>query len=103
MIKFPRCRLILIFVAIALSFLPATPQKPLKIFISVDMEGIGGIGTSEMTRHGGKDYETGRRLMTGEVNAVVEAIFENGPAEILVNDSHGDMQNLLHHLLICLY
>ena len=27
--------------------------KPLKIFISVDMEGIGGIGTSEMTRHGG--------------------------------------------------
>ena len=94
--KFPRYQLILISVAIALSFLSATPQKPLKIFISVDMEGIGGIGTSEMTRHGGKDYETGRHLMTGEVNAVVEAIFENGPAEILVNDSHGDMQNLLH-------
>ena len=73
--------------------------KPLKIFISVDMEGIGGIGTSEMTRHGGKDYNVGRQLMTDEVNAVVKAIFNNGPAEILVNDSHGDMQNLIHQQL----
>ncbi len=60
------------------------------------MEGIGGIGTSAMTNTGGKDYETGRKLMTAEVNAVVAAIFEAGPAEIVVNDSHGDMQNLLH-------
>ena len=73
--------------------------KPLKIFISVDMEGIGGIGTSEMTRHGGKDYNVGRQLMTDEVNAVVKAIFNNGPSEILVNDSHGDMQNLIHQQL----
>ncbi len=60
------------------------------------MEGIGGIGTSAMVNPGGKDYETGRKLMTAEVNAVVAAIFEQGPAEIVVNDSHGDMQNLLH-------
>ncbi len=70
--------------------------KPVKIFISVDMEGIGGIGTSAMTSNGSKDYETGRKLMTAEVNAVVAAIFESGTAEIVVNDSHGDMQNLLH-------
>ncbi|MCE7996250.1 MAG: M55 family metallopeptidase [Roseivirga sp.] len=71
-------------------------QKPLKIFISVDMEGIGGIGTPKMVSSSGKDYALGRKLMTAEVNAVVEAIFEQGDAEILVNDSHGDMQNLLH-------
>ena len=70
--------------------------RPLKIFISVDMEGIGGIGTSAMTTTGGKDYETGRQLMTNEVNAAVSAIFESGPATVVVNDSHGDMQNLLH-------
>ena len=69
---------------------------PLRLFISVDMEGIGGIGTSQMTGSTGKDYATGRGLMTAEVNTVVEAIFEHGPAQILVNDSHGDMQNLLH-------
>lgn len=71
-------------------------QPPLKIFISVDMEGIGGIGTPKMVSSSGKDYALGRQLMTDEVNAVVEGIFEHGPAEILVNDSHGDMQNLLH-------
>lgn len=71
-------------------------EAPLKIFISVDMEGIGGIGTSRMTSGTGKDYATGRALMTEEVNSVVAAIFEHGRAEILVNDSHGDMQNLIH-------
>jgi D-amino peptidase len=75
---------------------PAATQGPLRIFISVDMEGIGGVGTSRMTSATGKDYATGRELMTAEVNTVVEAILENGPAQILVNDSHGDMQNLLH-------
>jgi D-amino peptidase len=75
---------------------PAAAQEPLRIFISVDMEGIGGIGTGAMASSTGKDYATGRRLMTDEVNTVVAAILERGPAEILVNDSHGDMQNLLH-------
>lgn len=71
-------------------------ERPLRIFISVDMEGIGGIGTGAMTRAGGKDYGLGRELMTAEVNTVVAAIFEHGPAEVVVNDSHGDHQNLLH-------
>ncbi len=71
-------------------------ESPLKIFISVDMEGIGGIGTGKMTSSGGKDYNIGRDLMTREVNSVIDAIFEHGPAHILVNDSHGDMQNLRH-------
>ncbi len=29
----------------------------------------------------------------------MKAIFKNGPSEILVNDSHGDMQNLIHQQL----
>ena len=78
---------------------PAAAQRPLRIFISVDMEGIGGIGTPAMTSPTGKDYALGRKLMTDEVNAVIGAIFQRGPAEVLVNDSHGDMQNLLHNEL----
>lgn len=78
--------------------LPAAAQEPpLRIFVSVDMEGIGGIGTGAMTSTGGKDYATGRELLTEEVNTVVEAILAREPnAEILVNDSHGDHQNALH-------
>jgi D-amino peptidase len=75
---------------------PVIAQRPLKVFVSVDMEGIGGIGTGAMTNAAGKDYQLGRRLMTDEVNAVVAAIFQRGPAQVLVNDSHGDMQNVLH-------
>ncbi|MGH7502829.1 MAG: M55 family metallopeptidase [Longimicrobiales bacterium] len=75
---------------------PGSAQAPLRIFISVDMEGIGGIGTPAMTSASGKDYATGRELMTAEVNAVVAAILAQGPAEIVVNDSHGDHQNVLH-------
>lgn len=82
--------------AVAVVATPVGAQRPLKVFISVDMEGIGGIGTPAMTNASGKDYALGRRLMTDEVNAVVAAILARGPAQILVNDSHGDMQNLLH-------
>jgi D-amino peptidase len=89
-------RLALALIGLTLpAVLPAQP-RPLRVFISVDMEGIGGIGTAAMTSSTGKDYATGRELMTAEVNAVVEAVLGRGPAEVLVNDSHGDMQNLLH-------
>lgn len=74
----------------------AGQSRPVRIFITVDMEGIGGIGTPAMTSSNGKDYATGRELMTAEVNAVVEAIYAAGPAQVVVNDSHGDHANLLH-------
>ena len=68
-----------------------------RIFISVDLEGIGGVGSPLMTSSNGKDYGTARQLLTDEVNAVVEAIYAHSPsAAILVNDSHGDHQNALH-------
>lgn len=92
-------RVVYIIFLIVIVFSVNAQNKPLKVFISVDMEGIGGIGTSKMVGSTGKDYNTGRVLMTEEVNTVVAAIFEHGPAEILVNDSHGDMQNLIHNNL----
>jgi D-amino peptidase len=50
-----------------------------------------------MTSTNGKDYGLSRRLMTAEVNAVVAEIFSRDPeAQIVVNDSHGDHQNVLH-------
>jgi hypothetical protein len=38
----------------------AYAQDPIKIFISVDMEGISGIGTPKLTSGTGKDYGLGR-------------------------------------------
>ena len=96
----PPVRPMLALAALVVLSLPggvAGQQSPLRIFVSVDLEGIGGVGTGEMTSTAGKDYATARRLATDEVNAVVAAVFERAPsAEIVVNDSHGDHQNLLH-------
>jgi D-amino peptidase len=93
------CLGIVTFASATVTSVAHAQQRPLRIFISVDMEGIGGIGTPNMTSRTGKDYTLGRQFMTAEVNAVVAAIFQHGPAEVLVNDSHGDMQNLNHEQL----
>jgi D-amino peptidase len=70
-----------------------------RIFISVDMEGIGGITTVRQTTRGTDDYEWARRLMTQETNAAVEGAFDAGALNVVVSDSHGDMGNLLPHEL----
>lgn len=78
-------------------FLPqiALAQDPIRVFLSVDMEGIGGIVHSEMTSaSGGSEYERGRKLMAAEVNAAIEGARDAGATEFLVNDSHGSMRNL---------
>jgi D-amino peptidase len=65
-----------------------------KVFISVDMEGIAGIVDWSQARIGNPGYEQGCRLMLEEVNAAIDGILDVGPAEIVVNDSHGKMFNL---------
>lgn len=67
----------------------------MKIFISADMEGISGVVTMEQIEPGARDYERARRMMTREVNAVIEAAVECGAGEIVVNDSHDNMDNIL--------
>jgi D-amino peptidase len=44
---------------------------------------------------GGVEYERGRRLMTAETNAAIEGALEAGATAIVVNDSHGQMLNLI--------
>ncbi|MFC4242217.1 M55 family metallopeptidase [Gryllotalpicola reticulitermitis] len=66
----------------------------MKIFISVDLEGIAGTVDWSQGRIGGAAYEQGCRLMLGEVNAAIDGILDAGEAEIVINDSHGKMFNL---------
>ena len=66
----------------------------LRVFISVDMEGISGIAHSEMTSAAGAEYDRGRDLLMRDLNAAVRGALDAGAAEILVNDSHGSMRNV---------
>jgi D-amino peptidase len=69
--------------------------KELKVYISADMEGIGGVSTWTVQADAkGREYEKFRQLMTKEVNAAIEAAYEAGATSVLVSDSHGDAQNL---------
>lgn len=67
----------------------------MRIYVSVDMEGIAGVVHVDQTRRTGKDYERARAWMTREVNAAIAGAIEGGATAVLVNDSHGDMRNLL--------
>lgn len=76
--------------------LPLTAQTPrkLKVYISVDMEGIAGIVAGTQTSPTGANYEWGRRLMLAEANAAIEGAYQAGATEVIVNDSHGPQTNL---------
>ncbi len=73
--------------------------KPLKIYISVDMEGIWGVVHSNQVSPDSPEYSAARRWMVEDVNAVINGLFEAGVQEIVVNDSHGSMRNILAHEL----
>lgn len=71
----------------------------MKVFISADIEGVAGVVSALQTRLGEPDFEQARRLMTLEVNAAIEGAFDGGATEVVVCDSHANMQNLLPELL----
>jgi len=76
------------------------PTRPLKVYISADGEGVGGVSTwSKQSSPEGTDYEQFRRLMTLEVNAAILGAYDAGATEVLVSDSHWDGQNLDPELL----
>src|SRR5690349_22015333 len=49
----------------------APAQRPLKVYISVDMEGIAGVVTSDQLSPTGFEYERARQFMTGEALAAI--------------------------------
>jgi D-amino peptidase len=68
----------------------------MKLYLSCDMEGTAGVCSWKQCdpsdRH---EYPVYRIYMTREVTAAIEGTRERGVTEILVNDSHWSMHNLL--------
>ena len=67
----------------------------MRVYLSVDMEGIAGVNHPHPTNAGHERYPTAVDLMIGETNAAIEGALAAGAGDILVNDSHGGMYNLL--------
>jgi len=60
-----------------------------KVFISVDMEGISGLvrWADVVTR--GIDFERNRGLMTLDANAAIAGAFDGGAIDVVVEENHG--------------
>ena len=66
-----------------------------KILLACDMEGITGVTRWEHVDPNHSEYQRYRRLMTRDVNAVIEGAFAGGATEIQVADGHSRGQNIL--------
>lgn len=79
----------------AVTLSAAQAEEGIKVFISVDMEGITGVVNWDDVRRDGKDYGLFRETMTKETNAAIEGALDAGATEIVVRDSHGSARNIL--------
>ena len=66
----------------------------MKVFISVDIEGITGVTSWSETEMGNQDYNQFAEQMTKEAVAACEGAIAMGAKEILVKDAHDSARNI---------
>ncbi len=66
----------------------------MKVFISADIEGIGGVMCGAHQEPGSDAYNLACEWMTGEVNAAVAGACDAGAKRIVVKDSHNTGTNI---------
>lgn len=66
----------------------------MRVFISVDMEGISGVADRSFVIEDGLNYNLGREYMESDVNAAIEGALAAGAKEIYVTDAHNNGHNL---------
>ncbi len=86
---------LLLILFLSLFALPQPGPNNFKVYISADIEGIGGVVSRMQTSWEGEEYQRFRRFMTQEVNAAIEGALDAGATEVVVSDSHGSGQNIL--------
>lgn len=92
----PRLSCLVLYTAVlALVPRPSEAQRPIKVYISADMEGIAGVVTGDQLGTSGFEYERFRGFMTAEVLAAIQGARDAGATTIVVSDSHGNGENLL--------
>ncbi len=69
----------------------------MKLYVSGDMEGIAGVCAWEQVdaRTPHPEYSVYRRYYTREIGAAIAGARAGGTGDVVINDSHGPMRNLL--------
>ncbi|MFG2292518.1 M55 family metallopeptidase [Streptomyces sp. NPDC048603] len=67
----------------------------MKILISADMEGATGVTWPADVLPGTPQWERCRAMFTSDVNAAAQGFFDGGADQVLINEAHWSMRNLL--------
>ncbi len=67
----------------------------MKILISADMEGATGVTWPGDVEPGTEQWQRCRQMFTSDVNAAIAGLLDGGATEVLVNEAHSTMRNLL--------
>ena len=67
----------------------------MRVLISADMEGVTGVTWPADVEPGTEQWQRCRRMFTSDVNAAIDGFFAAGADEVLVNEAHATMRNLL--------
>lgn len=67
----------------------------MRILISADMEGATGVTWPADVQPGTEPWQRCRRMFTSDVNAAVAGFFDGGADEVVINEAHATMRNLL--------
>lgn len=68
----------------------------MRVYLTVDIEGIAGVVNTQEGSPGNAEYERARRLMTQEANAAIAGIYDAEPqARVTVADVHGPYRNMI--------
>ena len=74
----------------------AQAGKPKKVYMITDMEGVDGVFDTDLQclPFQSPRFEESRKLLTGEVNAAVDGLYEGGATEVVVWDGHDSSRTL---------
>ena len=61
----------------------------MRVWLSVDMEGISGLVRWADVITSGMDFQRNRRFMTEDANAAIAGAFDGGATEVVVEENHG--------------
>ncbi|TRZ87419.1 MAG: peptide ABC transporter substrate-binding protein [Streptomycetaceae bacterium] len=67
----------------------------MKVLISIDMEGVTGVTHPDDCLPGNPRWDYFRKIMTDEASAAVRGFVAGGATEIVINEAHNVMRNLL--------
>lgn len=67
----------------------------MKILVSADMEGATGVTWPADVEPGTEQWQRCRAMFTSDVNGAITGFLDGGADEVLVNEAHATMRNLL--------